>query len=93
MSSVKAVIAGAKALVSAIAAGGWVAIVAVVIFCLIGLIVGSCFGIFFSSEDTGSTQTMQEVVRDINDEYIERLDDIKDSVEYDELEMSGARAV
>lgn len=93
VSSVKAVIAGAKALVSAIAAGGWVAIVAVVIICLIGLIVGSCFGIFFSSEDTGSTQTMQEVVRDINDEYIERLDDIKDSVEYDELEMSGARAV
>lgn len=93
VSSVKAAIAGAKALVSAIAAGGWVAIVAVVIICLIGMIVGSSFGIFFSSEDTGSTQTMQEVVQDINDEYMERLDDIKDSVEYDELEMSGARAV
>lgn len=93
VSSVKAAIAGAKALVSAIAAGGWVAIIAVVIICLIGLIVGSSFGIFFSSEDTGSTQTMQEVVRDINDEYTERLDEIKGSVEYDELEMSGARAV
>lgn len=93
VSSVKAAITGAKALVSAIVAGGWVAIVAVVIICLIGMIVGSSFGIFFSSEDTGSTQTMQEVVRDINDEYMERLDDIKNSVEYDELEMSGARAV
>lgn len=93
VSSVKAAIAGAKALVSAIAAGGWVAIVAVVIICLIGMIVGSSFGIFFSSEDTGSSQTMQEVVRDINDEYISRLDEIKASVEYDELEMSGARAV
>ena len=93
VSSVKAAIAGVKALVSAIAAGGWVAVIAVVIICLIGMIVGSSFGIFFSSEDTGSTQTMQEVVRDINDEYMERLDDIKDSVQYDELEMSGARAV
>ena len=93
VSSAKAAIAGAKALVSAIAAGGWVAVIAVVIICLIGMIVASSFGIFFSSEDTGGTQTMQEVVRDINDEYMERLDDIKDSVEYDELEMSGARAV
>ena len=93
VSSVKAAIAGAKALVSAIAAGGWVAIIAVVIICLIGMIVGSCFGIFFSSEDTGSTQTMQEVVREINDEYMERLDEIKASVDYDELEMSGACAV
>lgn len=93
VSSVKAAIAGAKALVSAIAAGGWVAIIAVVIICLIGMIVGSSFGIFFSSEDTGGTQTMQEVVREINDEYMEQLDDIKASVEHDELEMSGARAV
>lgn len=93
VSSVKAAIAGTKALVSIIAAGGWVAIIAVVIICLIGMIVGSCFGIFFSSEDTGSTQTMQEVVQEINDEYMTRLDEIKDSVEYDELEISGARAV
>ena len=93
VSSVKAAIAGAKALVSAIAASGWVAIIAVVIICLIGMIVGSSFGIFFSSEDTGGTQTMQEVVREINDEYMEQLDDIKASVEHDELEMSGARAV
>lgn len=93
VSSVKAAIAGAKALVSMIAAGGWLAIIAVVIICLIGMIVGSSFGIFFSSEDTGSSQTMQEVVREINDEYMARLDEIKASVEYDELEMSGARAV
>ena len=93
VSSVKAAIAGAKALVSAIAAGGWVAIIAVVIICLIGMIVGSSFGIFFSSEDTGSSQTMQEVVQEINAEYVNRLDEIKASVEYDELEMSGARAV
>lgn len=93
VSSVKEAIAGAKALVSAIAAGGWVAVLVVVIICLIGMIVGSCFGIFFSSEDTGSSQTMQEVVREINQEYLDRLDEIKAAEPHDELEMSGARAV
>ena len=92
-SAVKGIIEGTKALISAIAAGGWVAILVVVLICLIGLIVGSSFGIFFSSEDTGSSQTMQEVVREINDEYLARLDEIKASTTYDELEMSGARAV
>lgn len=92
-SAVKGIIEGTKALISAIAAGGWVAILVVVVVYLIGFIVGSSFGIFFSSEDTGSSQTMQEVVREINDEYLARLDEIKASTTYDELEMSGARAV
>ena len=91
--AVKAIIAGVKALVAAIAAGGWVAVLVIVIICLIALIVGSCFGIFFSSEDTGSNQTMQQVVQEINEEYLLEIDNIKYSVEYDELEMSGARAV
>ena len=93
VSAVKGIVEGTKALISAIAAGGWVAILVVIVICLIGLIVGSSFGIFFSNEDTGSSQTMQEVVREINDEYLARLDEIKASTTYDELEMSGARAV
>lgn len=65
--AVKAIIAGTKALIAAIAAGGWVAVVVIIVICLIGLFVGSCFGIFFSGEDTGSGQTMQTVVREINE--------------------------
>lgn len=91
--AIKAIIAGVKALVAAIAAGGWVAVLAIVIICLIALIVGSCFGIFFSSENTGSNQTMQQVVQEINEEYLLEIDNIKYSVDHDELEMSGARAV
>lgn len=90
--AVKAIIAGVKALVAAIAAGGWVAVIAIVIICLIGLIVGSCFGIFFSSEDTDG-QPMTEVVREINTDYDNRLEETKASVAYDVLEMSGSRAV
>ena len=91
--TVKAMIASVKALVAAIAAGGWVAILAIVIICLIGLIVGSCFGIFFSGEDSGTGQTMPTVVREINQEYEGKLDEIKNGTAHDTLEMSGSRAV
>lgn len=91
--TVKAMIASVKALVAAIAAGGWVAILAIVIICLIGLIVGSCFGIFFSGEDSGTGQTMPTVVREINQEYEGKLEEIKSGTAHDTLEMSGSRAV
>lgn len=91
--AVKAIISAVQALISAIAAGGWVAVLIIVIICLIALLVGSCFGIFFSSEDTGSEQTMQEVVREINDDYETQLEAIKSNTGYDVLEMSGSRAV
>ena len=91
--TVKAMIASVKALVAAIAAGEWVAVLAIVIICLIGLIVGSCFGIFFSGEDSGTGQTMPTVVREINQEYEGKLDEIKSGTAHDTLEMSGSRAV
>lgn len=91
--AVKAIIAAMEKLIAAIAAGGWVAVVVVVVICLIGLIVGSIFGIFFSSEDTGSGMTMQQVVQEINLDYQSQLDAIKANNPYDELEMSGSRAV
>ena len=94
--AIKAIAAAIKELIAAIAAGGWVAVVAVVVICLIGLIVASCFGIFFSSESTGthdSTQTMQQVVQEINMDYQSEIDSIKANNTYDELEMSGSHAV
>ena len=91
--AVKAAIAGVKALIAAIAAGGWVAVVIIIVICLIALIVGSCFGIFFSGEDTGSGITMQTVISDINTEYEAKINETKGTVAYDVLEMSGSRAV
>lgn len=91
--AVKTIIAGTKALVSAIAAGGWVAVLVIVVICLVGLIVGSCSGIFFSGEDSGTGQSMQTVVREINEEYQDKLEEIKRVNPHDKLEMSGSRAV
>jgi len=57
------------------------------------LIVGSCFGIFFSSEDTGSPMTMKSVVQEINMDYQSSLDTIRNMTVHDKMETSGARAV
>lgn len=91
--AVKAIIAGTKALIAAIAAGGWIAVVVIIIICLIGLIVGSCFGIFFSGEDSGTGQTMRQAVQEINADYQSQIDTARANLTYDELEMSGSRAV
>ena len=91
--AVKAIIAGTKALIAAIAAGGWVAVVIILVICVIGLIVGSCFGIFFSGEDSGTGQTMRQAVQEINADYQSQIDTARANLTYDKLEMSGSRAV
>ena len=91
--AVKAIIAGTKALITAIAAGGWVAVVIILVICVIGLIAGSCFGIFFSGEDSSTGQTMRQAVQEINADYQSQIDTTRANVTHDELEMSGSRAV
>lgn len=93
IAAVKAIIAATKALIAAIAAGGWIAVLVIVIICLIGLLIGSCFGIFFSGEDSGSGYTVQNVVQEINDDYQQQIDTTKANLSHDVLEMSGSRAV
>ena len=89
----KAAIASVKSLTAAIAGGGWVAVLVIVLICLVGLIAGSSFGIFFSGEDSGTGLTMPAVVREINQKYLDKLDAIKAGTAHDRLEMVGSRAV
>lgn len=93
IAAVKAIIAATKALIAAIAAGGWIAVVVIIVICLIALLLGSVFGIFFSGEDSGTGMSMQTVVQEINTEYDTKLQAEKGAVTYDVLEMSGSRAV
>ena len=93
VSAAKAAIAGTKAVIAAITAGGWAAVAIILVLCVVGLIASSCFGIFFSGEDSGTGQTMRQVVQEINTDYQSQIDDAKAGSTYDELEMSGSRAV
>lgn len=90
---VKMAIAAIKSLVAAIAAGGWIAVVVIVIICLVGLIATSAFGIFFTGGDMGDgNPTLREVIVKTNKEYTERIEEIKTGNPHDELVLSGSQA-
>ena len=93
VSAAKAAIAGTKAVIAAITAGGWAAVAIILVLCVVGLIASSCFGIFFSGEDSGTGQTMRQAVQEINADYQSQIDTTRANLTYDELEMSGSRAV
>lgn len=82
-----------EALIAAIAAGGSTAAFVIILICMVGLIVGSAFGILFSGEDTGSGQTLRDAISEINQEYEAQLDSIRANNAHDVVEMSGSRAV
>lgn len=91
--AVKTAFTAAKALVAAIMAGGWGAVAVIVMICMIGLICGSVFGVFFSGEDSGTGMSMQTAVQEINAEYDAKVEDEKSAASYDNVEISGGRAV
>ena len=89
----EAVAGTVRTLMAAIAAGGGVAVMIVVLICLIGAVAGSCFGIFFSGTGNGTGLPLSTVVREINQSYTDRLEEIKADNPHDVLELSGACAV
>lgn len=92
-SAAKVAAGAARSLGSLLLAGGGAALAVVLLVCLAGLVAGSAFGIFFSGEDSGSGQTIHTAIRTINQEYEDRLEEVKANHLHDALEMSGARAV
>lgn len=91
VSTVKGIIAGTKALISLLLAGGWVAIIVIIIICLIGLICTSWLGIFFSSESTG-TIPMSSVVKEINKEMADKIVEIQNNNPHDDYKIESDRA-
>lgn len=92
VAAVKGILAAAKTLAAAIAAGGWVAVLVVVVICLVGQLVCSGFGIFFSGEDSRTGQTVTTAVQEIEREFEDRLAEIQAGVDYDILDLSGSPA-
>ena len=93
ISAIKGIIAATKALISLLLAGGWVAMVVIVIICLIGLLVGSIFGIFFSSEKTRPNAiTMKDVIAECNQEFSDKLQTIQDQNPHDDYVLDGNMA-
>ena len=87
--AIKAAAAAIKGLVAMIAAGGWVAVVIILLICLIALIVGSCFGLFFGSESTGTGTSVTQAVAALNGEYQAYIQEIEDITAHDRQEITS----
>lgn len=93
ISAIKAIIAGTKALVAAIVAGGWGAVIVIIVICLVALMCSSIFGIFFSSQKTSANSiTMNTVVAECNQEFSDKLQSIQDSNPHDDYVLEGSMA-
>ncbi len=82
----KVCIAAFKSVVAAVIASGGVVLVVILLICLIALVAGSAFGIFFSAEPTGKGMTLKQAVQVLNTEYYEQIRHIEASVPHDRVE-------
>lgn len=89
MVGLKALWAAAHTIVAAIAAGGTVAVLVVVIICMIALMIGSGFGIFFAAESAGDGMSLADAITQLNDEYKDRLEEIEADHPHDRLEITS----
>lgn len=88
--ALRSILAAARSLIVAMMAGGSTVVAMVLVICLIGLLIVSPFGIFFSGEDSGTGYTMPEAVSVLNGEFAARIEQIKAENPYDELDMDNA---
>ena len=89
LNTAKIAIANAKILTATFLAMGGVAILFTIIICIIGLVMGSSFGIFMAAEDTGTGYTLNSVIQEINEEYYTEIEKTKAEVLHDDLQISG----
>ena len=88
--ALRAILSAARSLAAAMMAGGSTVLSMVLVICLIGLLIASPFGIFFSGEDSGTGYTMPEAVTMLNTEFTDRIEQIKTENPHDELDMDNA---
>lgn len=89
---VKAIIEGAKATINAIIAGGWIFVIVIIVLCLVGALASSFYGIFFSTETSESGMNISSVIQEINSDYDNKIDELKASGSYDNVEINGSKS-
>ena len=87
IAAAKAVVAAVKGIIAAIVAGGWVAVLIIVIIVIVACIVGSVYAIFVPAED--SEITIYSVTRDLEREHHEMENELAATVYYDVLNYDG----
>ena len=89
-SAIRWAVESLKALITAAAAAGSVALLVVLLVCMIALVAGSAYGIFFAAEAPGEgAMTAQDAVALLTEEYRDRLEEISQTVPHDREEITA----
>ncbi len=91
-SALRGAVSAIRGMMAPLAAGGGAVIAVVLVLCLVGALLMSPLGIFFSDEDNGTSQTISSAVRAINQEYDAKVEELKIATPHDALSLSGSRA-
>ncbi len=81
--AVKAVVAGIKSLSAALVAGGSVSLAIIAVICIVAILAGSVYGIFFTED------ALQDTITEIEQEYNEKITSISNSNPHEVLDMHG----
>lgn len=85
--TVELAIAALQSVLSAIIAAGTTAVGIILLICLVALVAGSAYGIFFAAESPdGTSMTVQEAVVLLGNEYRDHITEIENTVSHDRLE-------
>ena len=90
VAAAKATVAAVKSVVAAIVAGGWVAVLIIVIMALAALVAGSVYAVFVPNEN--SEKTIYSVKSDLEREYRQKQSDLIAGQQYDILNYEGDMA-
>lgn len=87
---VKGIINSIRKLMAALGISSVPILIILIIATMIAAIAASAFGIFFSGDTSGeNTKTIQDVILEINSEYLETIDNIEKTVAHDEVTKEG----
>ncbi len=84
----KAIVAAVKGIVAAIAAGGWVAVVVVLLICAVGLVFGGVYS-YVSKEEEDSERSLYQLVSVAESEYYDEIERLKSEYVYDLCDTTG----
>lgn len=92
ISAIKGIIAGVKSLVAILAAGGSIAIIAILVICLISILATSVFGIFFSSDDMDGNTKMKDCIAELKNEMDDKIKQLENTYPHNQVVIKSNKA-
>lgn len=90
--AIKTMVIALKNLLYLLIAGGWISAVIIIVICMIGFLINSVFGIFFSNDYDANSKSMVQVISELNTDFMNKITTIQQENPYEEYDIEGSRA-